>query len=367
MNDTEDRSLNLCCCEYIDIDDERNHILGCCCNCVELDLCVDRLLRCKGVSSRSVGRIVATMQDRMRMPWRGGARQLSLDSVVPVVLLPALGYVAAQGVWISVIVFTTLPIFLTYVHYIIMRTSSQSKFFYVWTIMSVALIVTVFEVPVVVTLDIAPEEHKIFLLFSVVMVFCGVKTRLTAEQSHVKGDVKSDECDLECTVCHKSVLPRTFHCCICHTCVVKRDHHCAWLDCCIGESNYRWYMATLLSAVCQLAFCSNLILTTACHPFTLFANIMLPDDCSDVYFDILYATIFVTALYSLEATVLLLALLVHECWLISLGVTGHEWRALTVKVCCGLRSSRPYSKGFLRNWFHFFLGPRSKQMSALTI
>ncbi|KAG8261171.1 hypothetical protein J6590_079514, partial [Homalodisca vitripennis] len=68
----------------------------------------------------------------------------------------------------------------------------------------------------------------IFLLFSVVMVFCGAKTRLTAEQSHVKGDVKSDECDLECTVCHKSVLPRTFHCCICHTCVVKRDHHCAW-------------------------------------------------------------------------------------------------------------------------------------------
>jgi palmitoyltransferase len=59
------------------------------------------------------------------------------------------------------------------------------------------------------------------------------------------------------------------------------------LDCCIGESNYRWYMAALATAVCQLALCSNLILTTACHPFIVFATVMLPDDCSDVYFDIL--------------------------------------------------------------------------------
>ncbi|XP_054264054.1 palmitoyltransferase ZDHHC23-like isoform X1 [Macrosteles quadrilineatus] len=365
--DDEERSLNLCCCEYIDANDERNHILGCCCNCSELDMCIDKLFKCQGMAPRTFARLFSVLKDRFRIPWRGGARQLNIDSIIPIILLPALGYIAAQGVWISVVVFTSLPIFLIYTHYIFMRISSQTKFFYVWTLVSVILIVSVFEVPVVVTLDIQPEEHKMFLLFTILMVFCGVKTRLTAEQSHVKGDVKIDESLLECAVCHKSVLPRTFHCCICRTCIIKRDQHCAWLDCCIGESNYRWFMATLVTAVCQLALCSNLILTTACHPFTVFATIMLPDDCSDVYFDILYATIFVTALYAILALLFLIVLLLHECWLISLGMTGHEWRNVSDRVCCGVRSNRPYSKGFLRNWTDFFLGSRSKQMSTMII
>lgn len=59
------------------------------------------------------------------------------------------------------------------------------------------------------------------------------------------------------------------------------------LDCCIGEANYRWYVATLFSAFAQLLLCSNLILTTVCHPFKVYGDlIMLPDDCSDVYFDV---------------------------------------------------------------------------------
>lgn len=39
MNEKE----SLCCCEYIDRDNERNHILGCCCNCVDFDQAADRL------------------------------------------------------------------------------------------------------------------------------------------------------------------------------------------------------------------------------------------------------------------------------------------------------------------------------------
>lgn len=177
---------------------------------------------------RSGTRLLSTIQDRLRVPWKGGAKQISGDSFIPLLLLPTLGYLAAQGVWISVIVFSALPIFLIYIHYIYMTTSSQTKFFYVWTLTSVALIVIIFELPVVVTLDIRPEEHYIFLFFTGLMIFCGVKTGATAELSHVKGDVKVDEGDLECAVCHKSVLPRTFHCCICQTCVMKRDQHCAW-------------------------------------------------------------------------------------------------------------------------------------------
>lgn len=34
----------LCCCEYFDRNDERNHILACCCNCVDFDESCDRFV-----------------------------------------------------------------------------------------------------------------------------------------------------------------------------------------------------------------------------------------------------------------------------------------------------------------------------------
>lgn len=33
---------SLCCCEYFDIHQERNHILACCCNCEDLDESFER-------------------------------------------------------------------------------------------------------------------------------------------------------------------------------------------------------------------------------------------------------------------------------------------------------------------------------------
>lgn len=32
----------LCCCEYFDRDNERNHLLGCCCNCIDFDIACER-------------------------------------------------------------------------------------------------------------------------------------------------------------------------------------------------------------------------------------------------------------------------------------------------------------------------------------
>lgn len=362
----DDRSISsaLCCCEYIDIDDERNHILACCCNCIELDNCFTRLVTCKKVPMRLLVRLMATIQDRMRVPWRGGAKQISVDSILPIIILPILGYIAAQSVWLSIIIFMSLPSCLVYIHYIFMKCHSQTKFFCVWTLMSVFFIVMVFELPVVHMLDIREDEHICFLILTIIMVMCGVKTKHNAEFSHVKNDFKldklSEEPDAMCSVCRKRIPARTYHCRICHVCIIKRDQHCAWLDCCIGETNYRWYMATLFSAFAQLMLCSNLILTTVCHPFKVYGDlILLPDDCSDVYFDVVYALTFVTALYCLLIMIFLMVLLGHECWLISLGMTGHEYRNLQRKSCCGLFAVRPYSKGFFRNWLDFWIGSKS--------
>jgi palmitoyltransferase len=38
----DDEIEPLCCCEYYDRTNERNHILACCCNCIDLDEFVER-------------------------------------------------------------------------------------------------------------------------------------------------------------------------------------------------------------------------------------------------------------------------------------------------------------------------------------
>lgn len=182
------------------------------------------------MQTHSIIRVLARLQDRLRFPWRGGALKLNIGSIIPILLLPTLGYVAAQEVTITLAVFSILPICLTYVHSICMKTYSQTKFFFFWTLTSFALIVFIFECPVMITLDIRTEEHLTFVALTLLMFFCGAKTRLTAELSLVNADVKDDNYEVECTVCHKSILPRSFHCFICRSCVIKRDQHCAWWD-----------------------------------------------------------------------------------------------------------------------------------------
>jgi len=59
------------------------------------------------------------------------------------------------------------------------------------------------------------------------------------------------------------------------------------IDCCIGKHNRKPYIAGLILGTIMFMFLSNLILTTLCHPFKVFATIMLPDDCNDVYYDIM--------------------------------------------------------------------------------
>ncbi|XP_022199994.2 palmitoyltransferase ZDHHC23-B [Nilaparvata lugens] len=333
----------------------------------------NRFVQCKCVGARLVSRVLAAMLDRVRPPWRGGngeARRMLLGAVLPLILVPALGFVAAQGVIASVIIFSTLPIVLVYAHFLCARAHSATKFFAVWALVSLVLIFAIFETTVVQMLEIRNDENMSFYILTLALGVCVYKTKVLAAAGYLSNDVKYSEAllreyDTMCPVCRKSVPSRTFHCQICHSCIIKRDLHCAWLDCCIGETNHGWYMLTLLTLIAQLTLCSNLILTTACHPFVVWGSIMLPDDCSDVYFDIVYGVCFVTAIYCVLCVVFALSLLCHEVWLITLGVTGHEWRQMSHKwgSCWGIREPRPFSHGCLGNWTLYLRGPKMTSSS----
>lgn len=348
----------LCCCEYVDENGDRKHILECCCNCVELDYCFERCITCKPIPYSLLTKIMAMISERCRVPWKGGARQCSFSVILPIVMIPLFLIAAAQGVWMSVVTFAFLPIFLIYFHFIFMKFYSYTPFFFVWNIGTFFTIFIIFEYIGVTLLEIRGDENIAVIILVLFVFYCIYKVKEKEKLSFVFSDYSGDmKASLLCPDCNFKVPPRTFHCYSCQACVMMRDQHCAWFNCCIGEKNHKWYMVFLIASLSFLLLCSNLILTTACHPAKFIGSIMLPDDCTEVYFDILYAICFVTSIYCIEAAVFILSVILFEFWLITIGMTGHEFRNRSRRaILCGLCSSRPYSKGIIRNWVTYFKG-----------
>nr|CAD7439911.1 unnamed protein product [Timema bartmani] len=317
----------------------------------------------KGTSQvERIAGIMSTFQDRLRVPWRGGAKQISMDSLLPIVLQPLLAYIAAQNVWCTLLVFVSIHICIFYMYNIFMKFLPRTKFFLMWTLTSIVLLMTVFEVNVVPLMEILPEENFVLIVFVVAALACAYKVRSRAPLNHVPhtdpvdatGMVGNGKATEEvCSVCRKRVPPRTFHCRICQACVTKRDHHCVWFDCCVGEHNHLLFVLSLLLSVLALVYGAILTLTTVCHPVFFMDVILLPDDCSDVYHDFQIALCFVSAVYCLVLATLLLGLLCNQCMLISLGETGQEWRMSHTSCCRPWKSDRPYSRGIVRNWLTF--------------
>ncbi|XP_059610610.1 palmitoyltransferase ZDHHC23-B-like [Phlebotomus argentipes] len=339
----------LCCCEYIDRDNERNHILGCCCNCVDLDQAADRLFRCQSVTQSQKTNMLLTLQDRIRAPWFGGAKRVATVDVIPILVLPAMLYTAAISLYCSVVIFLAMAAFLFYMYFHLRRTAPRSKFFFLWTIWSILFLWILFE-STVPMLELLPEENVAFLLLLSISLFFLYKTKQFSQScqagAHSAAHDATDEDsaallthdepeDAElgsnvCQLCRKRVPQRTFHCTPCQTCVVRQDHHNVWLDCCIGASNHRYYLLGCVLGLLTLLFGANLSLTSICHPFlianVLGVHVLMPDDCTDVYDQYDIAVCFVGSVYALAmATCMALALL-QQIFFISRGVTGTEWR-----------------------------------------
>ncbi|XP_011307762.1 palmitoyltransferase ZDHHC23 [Fopius arisanus] len=277
--------------------------------------------------------------------WRSGTKQISIDATIPLISLPVLTLIAAQTIYLTIIVFVVTPIIIYHLHHNFLRFLPRSKFFLMWTITSVVMLMIIFELCVVPLLEIVVEENYVFMAGVVGGIFCGFKTKVKSD-SAVQTDNLTHESEVVkaseeiCLMCKKPPPARTYHCRTCQTCVAGREYHCRWLDCCIGSNNLRWYLGCLLCSSVAFIYGSNLTMTSVCHPFVLIGTILLPDDCSDVYHQLDLAVCLVSGIYSLLGGLVVLGYLIYHVYLIFLRTTAQERRISSSKNgCSGLLSS----------------------------
>lgn len=190
--------------------------------------------------------MVANIQDRFRIPWQGGARRISLDSAVPLLLFPASLYFAAQGFWPTILLFPFVTLFLYYIHYTVRKYRVATKFFYVWTLTSASLVFMIFQFIVVPLLDINRLENTIITINMIATTACFYFTKKYSIKCHLKPDIEltnnvndtadidenivllNDAENIQCNACKKVVPPRTYHCFVCKTCIIQQHIHSYW-------------------------------------------------------------------------------------------------------------------------------------------
>lgn len=179
-----------------------------------------------------------TVWERLRNPcgWHAGAKQIAVDAMLPLFMVPTLTIIAAQTVLCTVVIFVATPILVYYLYHNFLRFLLRTKFFLMWTITSVTMLMILFETNVVPLLEILPEENLVFMVCVVGGVCCGYKTRLNASIIMEDGSGAMEGLELGesngdfCAICRKKAAPKAYHCRLCQTCIPSREYHCKWYN-----------------------------------------------------------------------------------------------------------------------------------------
>ncbi|XP_077293409.1 zinc finger DHHC-type palmitoyltransferase GABPI isoform X2 [Arctopsyche grandis] len=226
--------------------------------------------------------------------------------LLSVIAAPLTLLVSALSLYGTVIIFIATAIALLYIRHCLLQTQSRERdrsksyFFIIWLSSSILFLMCVFHIWVISLLEILPEENVILVVLTTGSIACLYSAKQKAHQL-VKSSLLEDAEDSSEVYSNSSDS-----CILCQGILPSGYEHCIWLDCCIGSDNNKLFSCGVFLGMAALFYGSNLTLTTVCHPFIFYKTILLPDDCSDVYYEYTMAICFVCGLYSLIIALLIL-------------------------------------------------------------
>ncbi|KAG9351385.1 hypothetical protein JZ751_022634 [Albula glossodonta] len=378
----------LCCCEFMNNEGERTHIVTCFCDCDLLDQVCNRWLKGEAQQEGALSQVVAVVKDRLRVPWPYGAKQVDLSVVPPLVLLPVLLHIAALHFLLGVVVMIALPALVLWYYFVTHQNKGQTLFFLSLSLFSLGYMYYLFLTEVVPHGNVGPLQLSTvtvgvaFTLFSLAFtkrdpgflhpqpadtqstvpyhsnlpeLACAHRNGTSPAGQLVVAHSKTKKSNW-CQACRIAQPRRAGHCRICDFCVQRLDHHCVWINSCVGQANHRYFLLTLLLFLLTSLYGICLVLRNICpEQNVLFALLY----CPGVYSQYSTALCFTCSWYCSIVTAGLLHLFVVQLFNISYNVTEREARlALRQKV--GRRrlwglivDTGIYSRGFLSNWAEF--------------
>ncbi|XP_051971058.1 palmitoyltransferase ZDHHC23-B [Xyrauchen texanus] len=401
-NRTRDKDDSLCCCEYVDRHGGRSHMAGCCCDCEDLDEACDRWMKKEPQKPDSLSRVVDTINDRLRVPWISGARQVDLSLIPPLILLPVFLHIAALHYLLGIVVLTALPVVVLWYYYFTHRKKGRTLFF-----LSLALF-SLFYMFYLFLTEVVPRGYVNHLQLGAVITGVALTVISLINTKRGPGYVRPHPIDTHstvtyhspppdidatylngarhqvvianrasppeqnveygtgqnsveqrknwCVVCKVVRPPRAGHCRVCGVCILRLDHHCVWINSCVGQANHCSFLLTLVFFLLTSLYGIGLVLRSVCpHQSVMIALFY----CPDVYDQYSSALCFTCAWYSSIVTGGLLHLLVLQLINVSYNVTEREARlALRQKTGRSLLwgliiDTGVYSRGFRSNWTEF--------------
>lgn len=399
-----DQEDPLCCCEYVDRRGRRSHMAACCCDCEDLDDACDRWMKKEPQKADSLTRVVATINDRLRVPWISGARRFDLSLIPPLILLPVFLHIASWHFLLGIVVLTTSPVIVLWYYYFTHRKKGRTLFFLSLVIFSLFYMFYLFITEVVprgdvnglqlgaVTTGVAltvislintkrgpgyvrprPSDTHSTVTYpnppldvdaaylngaqhEVVIANCVSSPDLTGESETASVEPREGQTRNWCSVCKVVRPPRAGHCRICGVCILRLDHHCVWINSCVGQANHSSFLLTLVFFLLTSLYGIILVLRSVCPQQSVMIALFY---CPDVYNQYSTALCFTCAWYSSIVTGGLLHLLVLQFVNVSYNTTEREVR-LAQREKTGhtllwglIVDTGVYHRGFRSNWTEF--------------
>lgn len=204
----------LCCCEYTNVNGQRSHIFAICCDCADLDNAADQCFKGNSVPKEKCSLICQVIEDRIRVPWPNGARQVDIGIAIPPIVLLFSLHVASYQLVFTILVLVYLPIFVVIYYIYALRNRKRTWFFVSWGLSSVTGIYILFMLRVSpfcpATYVLAVSVGFVTMMASYIYVLISGWLLKKKFESYLSFESKKE--DLNCCFCSLGPFPRSKHC-----------------------------------------------------------------------------------------------------------------------------------------------------------